>query len=453
MSLPQSTEKLLEAAKDAALRYLRERDERPIVPPAEAISALDRLRLPLAETGLPAEKVVGLLSEVGSPAAVGTTGGRYYGFVVGGALPVSVGAQWLATAWDQNAGAWVLSPIAAELEVIAKGWLLELLDLPRDATMGFVTGATTATFSALAAARAAQYKKLGYDLKARGLAGAPPLRIITSEECHPTNIAALGYLGIGRDQVERVKTDRQGRLITAELPALDERCVVITQAGNINSGSFDPFAEVGQKVRAAGAWLHVDGAFGLWARAADSTRYLTEGLEQADSWSVDGHKWLNIPQDSAIYVCRDGEAVHEVFGVDAPYLNRTPRYEPNQTTPELSRRARGVEFWAAIAHLGPQGISDLVERCCRHASRFANGLREAGYDVLNEVVINQVSFALPTEAETMAAMQRIQESGVTWLGPTRWQGRAAMRISVSSWATTDEDVERSLEVMKKAITG
>ena len=442
---------LLADAHARSVRYLADLDRRAVMPSDAAIATLALLKTALPEEGIGAREVLSELDRVGSPATVATTAGRFFGFVVGGALPVTVAASWLAAAWDQNAGTWILSPIAAELEEAAAAWLLDVLDLPRDAVVGFVTGSTMGTFSSLAAARSALLRRHGWDVRARGLNGAPRLRIVTSDELHPTNLAALGYLGIGLDDVERCPTDGQGRLIPEAMPELDDRTIVMVQAGNINSGSFDPFEAVCHRAQAAGAWVHVDGAFGLWARASRGKRDLAHGVELADSWSVDGHKWLNLPQDSAVYICRDREAVNDVFGVEATYLMRDERRQPNTLTPELSRRARGVEFWAAMRHLGRSGIEDLIDRCCAHARRFAEGLAAAGYEVLNDVVLNQVVFACADEAETRAALARIQASGVTWLGPTHWRGRFAMRISVSSWATTGDDVERSLAVMAGAI--
>ena len=391
------------------------------------------------------------LDRVGSPATVASTGGRFFGFVVGGALPVAIAAQWLATAWDQNAGSWVLAPGAAELEAVAAEWMLELLDLPRDAAVGFVTGSTMGTFSSLACARSALLARQNYDVKRRGLANAPRTSIVVSDEIHPTNLSALGYLGFGTDDVQRAPTDEQGRILPDEMPELGSNTIVMLQAGNINSGAFDPFEEICRRARGAGAWVHVDGAFGLWARASRSKEHLARGVELADSWSVDGHKWLNLPQDSATYVCRDAQAVQDVFGLEATYLMRDERRQPNTFVPELSRRARGVEFWAALKALGKRGVEDLVDRSCAHARTFAEGLRRAGYEVLNDVVLNQVVFACEDEASTRAALARIQASGVTWLGPTTWRGRFSMRISVSSWATTEDDVERSLQVMRQAI--
>ena len=444
-------ERLLDSARDIAVRYVNEIGEREVMPSESTLAGLATLREPMPASAMDAFAVIRQLGELGARTTVATSGGRFFGFVVGGALPVTVAANWLAGAWDQNAGNWILSPIAAELEDVSAGWLLELFDLTRTATVGFVTGSTMGAFSAFAAARSALLRRLGWDVKRRGLNGAPRLRIVVSDELHPTNLAALGYAGFGLDDVERCPTDAQGRIIPSEMPALDEHCIVVVQAGNINSGAFDPFKEICEKARAGGAWVHVDGAFGLWARTSRGLRALTEGLEMADSWSVDGHKWLNLPQDSAIYVCRDAEAVNDVFGVQATYLVRDARRQPNTLTPELSRRARGVEWWAALKTLGRSGVEELIDRCCRHARRFAEGLKDAGYEVMNDVVLNQVVFACADEETTREALKLIQEGGVTWLGPTHWRGRFAMRISVSSWATTEEDVERSLQAMAAAI--
>ncbi|ANM30900.1 pyridoxal-dependent decarboxylase [Acidobacteria bacterium Mor1] len=451
--MSRSTRELLQITSELANRYIEELGRREVVPGAEAVQGLQEFHEPMPVDGTSPEQVIRRLDRFGSPATVATTGGRYYGFVVGGALPVSVAANWLATTWDQNAGAWALAPVAAELETVAAGWLLEILDLPRNAAVGFVTGSTMGTFSGLACARADLLARLGYDVKRRGLANAPQLRIVVSREIHPTNLLTLSYLGFGLGDIEYSATDEEGRIIPEQMPVLDSRTIVLLQAGNINSGSFDDFEQICREARAAGAWVHVDGAFGLWARASSSKKHLTRGIEKAHSWSVDGHKWLNLPQDSAIYACRKPKVVEEVFGVNATYLMRDGRRQPNNLVPELSRRARGVEFWAALKSLGKRGVEELVNRSCAHARRFAEGLADAGYEVLNDVVLNQVVFACRDETATRDALARIQASGVTWLGPTTWKGRLCMRISVSSWATTDEDVQRSLAVMERAIQG
>lgn len=440
-------------AYEASLDYLNSLDSRPIVPTPESLAKLKTLKEPLPQKGTDASDVITRLHEIGSPNTVASTGGRYFGFVVGGALPVAAAANWLSTSWDQNAGTWVLSPIAGDLEDIAGKWMLDLLDLPRDAVFGFVTGATMATFSAIAAARSALLKKQGYDVKKYGLAGAPKIRIVMSEEIHPTNKAALGYAGFGLDQIEYVPVDDQGRIIPSEMPELDEKTIVMLQAGNINSGSFDDFQAVAEKANRIGAWVHVDGAFGLWARASKSKRHLTTGIEHANSWSIDGHKWLNLPQDSAIYFCRDGEAVHDVFGVNATYLVRDENRQGNNYTPELSRRARGVEFWAALKSLGAEGVERMIDKSCEQAAQFEAGLQAMGLNVMNEVVLNQVVFRASSDVLTIHLLERIQSSGVLWLGPTTWKGQFALRISVSSAATTTEDVDISLNAIRKAYEG
>ncbi|MEO0559176.1 MAG: aminotransferase class V-fold PLP-dependent enzyme [Bacteroidota bacterium] len=441
---------LLDAARRAALRYIETLDSRSVAPSVDALDALGSFHVPMPEEPTDPLAVIEMLDRLGSPATMATTGGRFYGFVVGGALPVTTAASWLAAAWDQNAGTYALSPVAAELEEVVSNWLLDLLDLPRESVVGFVTGSTMGTFSALATARNELLRRSGYDMTRSGLAGAPRLRVVTSEECHPTNLATLGYVGIGLDQVEFVPTDQHGQLDVKQLPRLDQHTIVMLQAGNINSGAFDPFSEVCQRAQQAGAWVHIDGAFGLWARASSNYSHLAQGAEMADSWSVDGHKWLNLPQDSAVYMCRHPEAVASVFDVTATYLVRSSQRQPNTLTPELSRRARGVEFWAALARLGRSGVADIIERTCAHARQFAKELRAGGYEILNEVVLNQVVFGLPTEAATREALSRIQEGGVTWLGPTTWKGRYAMRISVSSAATTVDDVEQSIAAIVAA---
>ncbi|MEO0812257.1 MAG: pyridoxal-dependent decarboxylase, partial [Myxococcota bacterium] len=309
---------------------------------------------------------------------------------------------------------------------------------------------TLGTFSAVATARNALLHRQGWNVKTQGLSGSPPLRIVASEECHPTTVRALGYAGFGSDQIEYVPTDMQGRLDANQLPKLDDRTLVILQAGNINSGASDPFRTVCEAARTAGAWVHVDGAFGLWGRACPSTAPQLSGVQHANSWAVDGHKWLNLPQDNAIYVARDPYAVNEVFGVHATYLNQGSQREPNQLTPELSRRARGIEWYAALATLGRQGVAALLEHSCSQARRFAAELERSGYEVMNEVVLNQVVFRLNSETTTRVALEFIQRSGIAWLGPTRWKDHFALRISVSSAATTDKDVERSLEVLSAA---
>lgn len=444
------TPTLLRHAAGYALEYLDGINDRPVFPDADAIAALHTLGGPVPESPEDSATVLEALHRVASPATAASTSGRYFGFVVGGTLPVTIGAHWLATAWDQNAGGWTVSPLGAEMEIIAAGWLLDLMDLPRDAAVGFVTGATMAGFSALAAARAAVLGRQGWSVREQGLRMAPPVRIVTGAEAHTTIHKALRMLGFGTQEVEIVPTDAQGAMRADALPALDETTILILQAGNINSGACDPFTDIIPKARAAGAWVHVDGAFGLWGRAAPAVAEHLRGVEMADSWSVDAHKWLNVPYDSAVYICRDHEAVRQAFTADAAYLMRSDRREPSNLTPELSRRARAVEIWAAIRALGRAGIAQMVERCCAHARTFAHELGSAGFEIMNEVCLNQVCLRYRDDETTLAIMEAVQRDGTCWLGPTVWQGRKAFRISVSNWATTEEDVAATVAVLVAA---
>src|SRR5690606_19760891 len=375
-------------------------------------------------------------------------GPRFFGFVMGGSLPAALAADFLTSAWDQNTGLYNVTPGTARLEQVALRWILDLLELPRDAAGAFVTGTTVAHITALAAARHATLSKVGWNIEADGLFGAPPITVLVSDEVHPTLLKALGVLGMGRNRVTRIPTDSQGRMRLDALPEISGPAILCMQAGNVNTGSCDPLSELCDFAHEHGAWAHVDGAFGLWARVAPSRAHLVDGLEKADSWATDGHKWLNVPYDSGIAITRDGEALRKAMAVSAEYLpSVTEGRNPSDYTPELSRRARGVTVWAALRSLGREGLSELVERNCRQARRFAEALSEAGLEVLAEVHLNQVLVAFGDVDRTRRAIAALQAEGACWCGATVWQGRTAMRISVSSWATTDEDVERSIEAM------
>lgn len=438
-------DRLFEDAARRAARYLREVDARPVAPTAEALDGLARFDEPLAEAGVDGAAILAQLDEVGSPATVATNGGRYFGFVIGGAHPAALAAHCLTLAWDQNVGPRVLSPVGAKLEEVAGGWLRDLFALPEDTAFAFVTGAGMASFTALAAARRALLLRAGWDVDADGLYGAPEIRVVCSAESHPTIHKALGLLGLGRKRVIEVPTDAQGRLIADALPPLDDRTIVCVQAGNINSGAVDPLPAVTAAARAAGAWVHVDGAFGLWARACPDAAPLVAGLEACDSWATDGHKWLNLPYENAVAFVRDGGALRGAMSIRAPYLLESGAREPYDTTPELSRRPRGVDFWAALKALGRQGVADLVRRSCGQARVAADGLRQAGWTVLNDVALNQVTAVPPAGATPSAVAAAVQADGTCWLGPTRWKGRDALRLSFSSMHTTEADVARSLE--------
>jgi glutamate/tyrosine decarboxylase-like PLP-dependent enzyme len=438
---------LMEQTTERAARYLETLEARRVFPAAEALGRLQELGGPLPADGAEPAEVLRLLDEIGSPATVATAGPRYFGFVTGGALPATLAANWLAGAWDQCAGLDVLSPVSSALEEISAQWLLELFGLSPKCGVGFVTGATMANFTALAAARNAVLERAGWDVEADGLIGAPKITVIGGEEIHISAVKALGMLGLGRNRIVRVPADSQGRMRADLLPRIDGPTIVCMQAGNVNSGAFDPAMEICKVAHQAKAWVHVDAAFGLWAAAAPSRAHLVAGLAEADSWATDAHKWLNVPYDSGIAFVREDRHLKAAMSANAAYLVRGENRDPNLFTPELSRRARGVEIWAALRSLGRNGLADLVEWNCRMATRFAEGLKAGGFEILNEVVLNQVLVSFGTDATTRDVTAALQAEGTCWCGGTVWHGRAAMRIAVSSWATTDEDVERSLESM------
>jgi glutamate/tyrosine decarboxylase-like PLP-dependent enzyme len=436
--------------KDAARRaicYLEGLKERNVAPPPEAVERLKRFDVPLQEQPIAAMQVLAELDDIGSAATAASAGPRYFGFVTGGTLPAALAANFLAGAWDQNAVFHVASPTTAYLEEVCRRWLVELFGLPPEAGIGFVTGATMANFSALAAARHALLGRLGWDVEAQGLFRAPPITVIVGEEVHVSVLKALSLLGFGRERVIRVAVDGQGRMRPEKIPALTEPAIICIQSGNVNTGAFDPAEEICGIAKASDSWVHVDGAFGLWAAACPDRAHLAAGIPAAHSWATDAHKWLNVPYDSGIVFARGAQHLKASMSSRAAYLIAGDTREPSYFTPELSRRARGVEIWAALRSLGRSGLADLIARNCRYARRFAGGLKNAGCDVLNEVVLNQVLVSFGSAERTRQVVGKVQGDGTCWCGGTEWQGRAAMRISVSSWATTEEDVERSLEAI------
>ena len=439
---------LLEEAAQRAVGYLEGLTQRSVAPTGEAVARLAGFDAALPSAPQAPGDTLRQLDELASPATMANAGGRFFGFVTGAALPVTVASNWLATAWDQNSAHHTSAPATAVLERTALRWLLELLGLPASSGGAFVTGATMANFSALAAARHAVLQHVGWHVEADGLFGAPPITVLVGEEAHPTLMKSLGMLGLGRSRVLRVPVDGQGRMRADRLPAWSGPCIVCTQAGNINTGAFDPFAAIIDEAHARGAWVHVDGAFGLWAAASAALAPLAAGMERADSWATDAHKWLNVPYDSGLAFVRDARALRSAMAISADYLPaQSESRNPSDYTPELSRRARGVDVWAALRTLGASGVAQMLERCCRHARRFASELRSAGCTVLNEVVLNQVLVSFGDADTTRRVIAELQADGTCWCGPTQWQGHTAMRISVCSWATTDEDVSRSLDAM------
>jgi glutamate/tyrosine decarboxylase-like PLP-dependent enzyme len=448
---PSASDGLADLLMDAARRGLRYREDlvtRSVCPRSGATARLlERLGGPLPERPADPAEVIGALDSYGSPATMASAGGRFFGYVIGGSLPSTVAASWLATAWDQNTGLMAAAPATTLIEQIALDWMLEVLDLPRSSAGAFVTGCQMASFTALAAARHALLARQGWDVEAQGLFGAPPLPVVVGEEAHSTIFKALAMLGLGRERVLRVPVDGQGRMRADRLPDIGGPVILCLQAGNVNSGAFDPAGPLIEWARERDGWVHVDGAFGLWARVAPARRALAVDFDQADSWATDAHKWLNVPYDCGVALVREPAALRGAMGTSAAYLQESPLREPMLYTPELSRRARGVEVWAALRTLGRRGVADLVERCCAHASRFATGLREAGYEVLNEVSLNQVLVSFGGDERTWRVIEALQREGTCWCSGTTWQGRAAMRISVSSHATTAADVEASLAAM------
>ena len=431
-----------------AIAYLDSLPERRVRPDPDALEKLAGFIEPLGEGGTPAKDVIARLDRLGSPASVAMAGPRYFGFVIGGSVPASLAASWLSSAWDQNTGLYEVTPATATLEMQSLEWMLDLLDLPRDCGGGFVTGATMANCTALAAARHRVLEQAGWNVEADGLFGAPPINVIISEESHPSVYKSLGMLGLGRDRVTRVPSDAQGRIRVDELPAINGPTVIITQLGNVNTGSCDAVGRICDMAGDQGAWVHVDGAFGLWAAASPRYRHLVAGMEKADSWATDAHKWLNVPYDSGIAFVRDSEALKAAMAITAEYLpTESARRNPSDYTPELSRRARGVEIWAALCELGRNGVALMVERCCEHAEYFARELSAAGFEILNDVVLNQVLVSFGDAEKTCRIISAIQEDGTCWCGITSWRGRTAMRISVANWSTTTKDVERSLEAI------
>jgi len=441
-------ELLAEVARRGA-RYVSSIGNRRVFPLAEDIARLDALVGPLPGEPCDPAAVVALLDDAGSGATVATTGPRYFGFVTGGILPAALAANWLAGAWDQNGALVVESPVAARIEEIASGWLLDIFGLPAGCGVGFVTGATMANFTALAAARHAVLERAGWNVEEDGLFGAPPVTVVVGAEVHVSVLKALAMLGLGRARVKTVPADDQGRMKADALPAIDERTIVCIQAGNVNTGGFDPAAGICARAREAGAWVHVDGAFGLWAAAAPARKHLMAGVADADSWATDCHKWLNVPYDSGLAFVRDPSHLRVAMMLRAAYLHMGDAREPSQYTPEASRRARGIEVWAALRSLGRRGLAEMIERNCQSAARFAEGLRCSGFAVLNDVVLNQVMVSFGDADKTRRVIREIEADGTCWCGATEWHGNTAMRISVSCWSTTAEDVDRSLEAMVK----
>ena len=460
-----SYQNLLKRTSDLALEFLNGLPERPVGRPINYAELLAKMGGALPDQGEDSLQVIEKLVEVADPGLVATAGPRYFGFVIGGAHPASLAADWMAAAWDQNAGAYVLSPAAAVAEEVVRTWMIDLFGLPGEMSLGFTTGGTMANFTALAAARCALLRGVGWNVEEQGLFDAPPITVVTNAESHVSIFASLQMLGLGRERVIRVSADGQGRMrpdaLQAVLDGVSTPVLVCAQAGNVNTGAFDPLPEIVPLVRKCGGWLHVDGAFGLWAAAAPALQSLTEGIEMADSLSVDCHKWLNVPYDSGLVFVRDRTAHQEAMTLSAPYyaLGAEPGRENHNWVPEASRRARGLAIYAALRALGRKGVAEVIERCCRLARRLAERLaQDSRVQILNQVVLNQVlvRFLPPSgsdaDAFTADVMRRIQADGTCWAGGTTWHGMHLMRISVSNWSTEEHDIDLSAEAILSCVS-
>jgi glutamate/tyrosine decarboxylase-like PLP-dependent enzyme len=438
-------DEILADADRRAHNYLASIGKRRVFPDPAALNGLNAFDEPLPEDSTSPLDMLRLLDESGSPATAASNDPRYFGFVVGATLPPAAAAERLMLAWDQCASSFDNSPVAATIERIAARWVLDVLHLPRESAVGFGTSATACTLVAIAAARRALLSRKGWDFDADGLVGAPEVKVVISELAHITVRKALRVLGFGMKRVIVAPVDADGRIDPQKLPTLDDMTIFCLQAGEVNTGEFDPFAKLIPRAKAAGAWVHVDGAFGLWARASAKAS-LTEGIDGADSWTTDGHKWLNTPYDGAMVICRDAAALSQAMNSDAVYLTGAHDAQKNLNL-EFSRRARGIPIWAALRSLGRSGVAAMVERHCAQASRIAAGLRAGGFHVLNRVVLNQVLVRADTDEQTVAIREAAQASGEVWFGATVWKSQPAFRISVSSWRTRDEDVDRLVALL------
>ena len=441
---------LFEQAKKFAFEYLDTFQNRNVYPTEKALSDLAKFDQSLPELSSDPSDTLQMLHEYGSPATVTNMGGRYYGFVTGGVVPIGLAAKWLSDCWDQNSALHVLSPITSKLEEVAEKWLKDILGLPSNAVAGFVSGTSSATFCGLAAARFSLCQKQGWDWQENGMYGAPKLRVITSLQTHSTVTKALNLLGFGKGIVEWIEVDDQGRIRADRLPKLDERSIVILQAGNVNSGSFDDFNTICDKAISAGSWVHIDGAFGLWAAASHKLSHLTKGIEKANSWSVDGHKTLNTPYDCGIIMCKDADAIVSALHMSSSYIVNSVQRDGMYYTPEMSRRARVVELWAIMKYLGRAGIADMIYTMHQRAIQFAEELRKAYFTIHNDVVFNQVLVSCESDELTLDTLKNIQELRVCWCGPSEWFGRKVIRISICSWVTSESDVTRSVASFIKA---
>jgi len=449
---PESFSSLLDKARQFAGEYIDSLAQRPVFPTEASLQAMSNLNEPLPETSCDPDFVLKQLHEIGSPGVVNQTAGRYFGFVNGGMLPVGLAARWLGDAWDQNTAHYVMSPIDSRLEEICERWIVSLLRLPDETAAGFVSGTTIANFSGLCAGRNELLRRHGWDVTRQGLYGAPRLRVIVGTDAHAAVHKSISMLGLGSDSIELVSSDDQGRMRPDQMPKLDEGALVIAQAGNVNSGAIDPVGAICERAHAAGSWVHVDGAFGLWARVVPSMREICDGIENADSWSVDAHKTLNVPYDSGIILCRHREALMNAFKASASYFQWSEHRDGMNFRPSMSSRARAIELWAVLKTLGREGVQRLVEQLCENAREFARLLAEQDFQIHNDVVFNQVLVSCENDTLTKATLNKIQTSGECWCGGSSWRSKNVIRISVCDWATTQKEIERSVRAFVAART-
>ena len=460
-SMSSSHDLLLDRARRHAGDFLRSMPDRHVGARATRDELLAALRVPLTDAGEEHVAVLDAIAAQGERGAVACPGPRYFGFVIGGALPVALAADWLTSTWDQNPGIYATSPVVSVIEEVAREWLLDLFDLPRQSSVGFVTGCQMANFTSLAAARHGVLRRAGWDVEEEGLHGAPRVNLVTSAESHVTIDVSMRYLGFGTRALLRVETDAEGRMRADRLRRLLENLsgptIVCAQAGNVNTGAIDPLREIAEIAHEHGAWLHVDGAFGLWARTSGMLRPLADGIELADSWATDAHKWLNVPQDSGVAIVRHSEDHRAAMTTSAAYLVQTQGIERDAVdwVPEFSRRGRGVAVYAALRALGREGVAALIEGCCARARQIADTLRDVpGVEILNDIVLNQVLVRFGDDDEvTRRVIAGVQQDGTCWLGGTTWHDKAAMRVSVSNWSTTEQDAARSAEAIARVFSG
>ncbi len=439
-------------AQTYAYEYLDHVFDRHVYPKNEALDVLNAFEEPLPEESSETVAVIDFLHQNGAPATVAQLGGRYFGFVNGSAVPAGLAAKNLATYWDQNTAMQVISPLASKLEVVVENWLRELLGVPDRTVAGFVSGTSTANFCGLAAARYRLIQRQGWDINEKGLFEAPLIRIVAGKQAHSTVLKAVSLLGFGKDNIEWVDVDEQGRVIPENVPELDGKTILIAQAGNVNSGAFDPLEDICKQANEAEAWVHIDGAFGLWTRASEQLRHLTNGMEGANSWALDGHKTLNTPYDSGIVLCEDKEALVSALHMSGSYIVVGDERDGMFYTPEMSRRARIIELWATMKYLGKKGMDEMILGLHERACQFADGLKNtAGFEVVNDIAFNQILVRCETDELTEKTLKSIQESRICWVGGSFWEERKVIRISVCSWATTTEDVDRSVTSFEKAL--